>query len=984
MPPVFATAEALVELAGLVLESMSALEIASAAFSMVSAAYSIISMFTSKSQDGFSSQIAGRTEVIRSAVAPHRVVYGKCLISGPLVAFFSCGTNNNIIYLVVALTSHQVAGIDDVYLNDVKSTDSQFSSYDPNNPQNTLSYYPPRAPGDEGLDIWTNAPLQIPAGGKITLLHGIDFLHPFYVKVGITWSGSPSFGNIIGRNFSGGSVTNLYTIQGRTLTFDPSLIDQTYVIVYYKSWVSISKHLGSPTQLADPELIADAVDRAANHVWTENHKLSGRAYIVVRLEYNAAIFTNLPNIKAVVRGVQDIYDPRTSSNGWTDNAALCVRDFIVKSFGIGSPNVNDTNFIAAANICDEQVAVAAGTGSGYTTDGEYYAVNSIGINLKTGSGTILAGDTVTITIVDAYYNIGGVNTHFPASANSYVVETALQSGYLVLSGTGLIAAIPPVACAVTVTPSNYENRYTCNGSFTLDQKPVDIMKQLLTACAGKITWSQGLYNIFPAAYSYPVGNGLSENDLRDDISIAPAPSRAQRFNTVRGTFVSPDQYWQQVDFPFQQDSTQYTIDGVEICQTLELPYTISAAAAQRLALIYLKQNLHGIQVTFPAKITALPYQPGDVLNLSIAQLSWVNKQFRVQDWKLSDNGGVDLSLKEEDSTIYGWLLAGQQALIPPPHIQITPYTIPVPDVEDFSVAQSGGFCVFNWTDVGTNVAGYDIRYNTLGNTSWSNGILITSVNKGTHLVSYKVPPGTWTFMICARDAFGNFSVNPATCDLTVLNTNLVVSGNEQGAQGWPGQLTNLLPHPLGALVPLSQGAASGDDWATFDKFCPNPYDTYTYITPVLMLPNIQAVRALAQLVSKVAPTDNFLSLLRKTPQLYICTSNDNITWSDWIPWTIGNITAKYVQMAFTMLNKTGLFAIQSFYALLDNSSRIESGSGVSVVAEGTTITFAQPFNNEPNIQITPLSAGTFALSQSTTGFTIMQYTGMINWIATGV
>jgi hypothetical protein len=693
---------------------------------------------------GYDSGIAGRTQVLRTAKAPHRVVYGKCLISGPLIAAFSCGTNNLYLYLVIALTSHEVAGIDDVYLGDTLSTDIKFASYD-------------------GVNlIASSESYTIAVDGSVRVLSS------FYDWPAVYVDGIPDTSYVLDPR------TKIVDgkLQGRTIFFDPGYAGKTCQLNYHKSFVTITKYLGTAGQAADLDLVADAVDRAGNHVWTSAHTLTGRSYLVVRLEYDSTIFASgLPNVKAVVRGVNDIYDPRGGgSTGWTDNAALCIRDYLVKAYGMGADagDINDVNFIAAANICDEPVSVLVGTGTGYTTDGSYYPTGTIGLNLISGSGSILAGDTVTITIADAWHVVDGVNTHFPASANSYVVETALSSGYLVLAGSGLSAAIPPVACAVDVAAMNHENRYTCNGSFTLDQKPVDIMKKMLTACVGRLVWSQGTYSLFPAAYSYPVGDGLSESDLRDDISVMPAPSRQQRFNTVRGTFVSPDQYWQQVDFPLQQDAVQFAADdSVEISQTLELPYTISSPMAQRLAAIFLKQNLRGIAVTFPAKLTAFPYQPGDVLNLSIDQLGWDGKTFRVTDWKLAENGGVDLVLREEDSLIYSWALTDQKAFVPPGTPSVLPYVPALPDVTNFQASQGVDTLVFSWDAITwPSLVNYEIRYNAMGDHAWAGATVLGTV-AGTGATFAKMTPGSYSFLICAKDTLGNYSATPATADLTV-------------------------------------------------------------------------------------------------------------------------------------------------------------------------------------------------------------------------
>ena len=89
--------------------------------------------------------------------------------------------------------------------------------------------------------------------------------------------------------------------------------------------------------------------------------LGGCAYLYVKIEYNPEMFPNAPEIKATIRGKNDIYDPRTGTVGYTNNWALIAADvFADPQFGLGDASVNMTQLAAAANVCDEAVALAAG------------------------------------------------------------------------------------------------------------------------------------------------------------------------------------------------------------------------------------------------------------------------------------------------------------------------------------------------------------------------------------------------------------------------------------------------------------------------------------------------------------------------------------------------------------------------------------------------------------------------------------------------
>lgn len=580
-----------------------------------SIAYSAYSMATLPDMPGYSSEVRGRTQVVRSAVAPHRVIYGLCMVSGPLVAAFSAGDTNKFLYLVIVLAAHEVLEIGDVYLGSNLSTDDTYRDKSSTSGSYTVG-------SDRTITI-ESAFIGIPT---------VEI--PEIPSTGEGDPGTPAV-----------PITD-FTVTGRRLTFaDSGLVGTAVNVTYLKSYVQITKYLGTLGQAADPDLIADAKDKAGNAAWTTEHTLTGRAYLVVRLEFSTDAYPQgIPNIKAVVKGVKDIYDPRTETTGYTDNWALCMRDYLVKSYGLRctADDINDDYFIAAANVSDETLQVLTGTGTGYVTDGLAYDVGRKQIGLESGSGTILGGDVIT----------------FNGDINEYRVVTGLSNGVIMLDGDGLVYSLPAIGVtdsrtgltgpiAVTVKPLNYERRYTCNGAFTLDAKPIDIIKKMLTGGAGRLVWSQGRYELYPAVYNTPEDRPLTESDLRDSISVVPAPSRRDRINTVRGTFVDPSQYWQQTDFPVIQNADALTADGEELTTSIELPYTISCATAQRIAKIHLERSLLGMVVTFPGKLTCFGYKPGNVVKLNIAQLGWVDKTFRVTDWKMSDNGGVDLLLKED-------------------------------------------------------------------------------------------------------------------------------------------------------------------------------------------------------------------------------------------------------------------------------------------------------------------------------------------------
>jgi len=127
---------------------------------------------------------------------------------------------------------------------------------------------------------------------------------------------------------------------------------------FYAGVALINKKRGVPNDTADADLIAATVN-LTDGKWTSDHKLSGIAYLYVRLTWDAEKYpSGIPNISAVVRG-RKVFDPRTSTTAYSANAALCLRDYLTNSLGMGmtTAEMDDTAFQAAANICDENVEI---------------------------------------------------------------------------------------------------------------------------------------------------------------------------------------------------------------------------------------------------------------------------------------------------------------------------------------------------------------------------------------------------------------------------------------------------------------------------------------------------------------------------------------------------------------------------------------------------------------------------------------------------
>ena len=126
----------------------------------------------------------------------------------------------------------------------------------------------------------------------------------------------------------------------------------------WSSWALINYYDGTQTT-------ADSTLTSASIFWTSTHVLNGVSYAMVRLKWDKdrKKFPNgVPNISAVIKG-KKVYDPRTQATAYSNNPALCVRDYLINTYyGLGEAAsvLDDTSFEDAADICDELVDLSGG------------------------------------------------------------------------------------------------------------------------------------------------------------------------------------------------------------------------------------------------------------------------------------------------------------------------------------------------------------------------------------------------------------------------------------------------------------------------------------------------------------------------------------------------------------------------------------------------------------------------------------------------
>lgn len=242
---------------------------------------------------------------------------------------------------------------------------------------------------------------------------------------------------------------------------------------FYAGVARVNKKRGVPGDTADADLINDTAS-LTDGKWTSAHKLSGIAYLYVRLTWDAEKFpSGIPNISAVVRG-KKVFDPRTATTAYSANAALCLRDYLTDAtlgMGMTSAEVDDTAFGVAANICEEQVEIKPVTSP--ATYEDRYQANGVIVTsaspdenigkLLSAMGGLIAytgGRIVpyasgyripTVTLSEKHF-VGPLNVQTRTSARDRV--NSVKGVYVSETNAWQVTDFPTISSATYVTADN--------------------------------------------------------------------------------------------------------------------------------------------------------------------------------------------------------------------------------------------------------------------------------------------------------------------------------------------------------------------------------------------------------------------------------------------------------------------------------------------------------------------------------------------------
>jgi len=789
----------------------------------------------------------------------------------------------------------------------------------------------------------------------------------------------------------------------------------------YQGKIKIYEHLGSPNQAADSNLVS-AVSN-----WTGNHRLRGIAYLYCKFTFDVDAFpNNVPEITAVIKG-KKVYDPRTSTTAWSDNPALCVRDYLTSTgYGLGeaTANINDTAFTTAANICDE-TSTDAGT-TRYTANGAF----TTGIEPQELLNDLMTSMGGTIWYTQGYWTVKAANWTAPVldlneddlrSGITVSTRHSRRDNFNVVNGTfkgeesnWQVTDYPPVTNAAFVTADNGQ------------ESPIDLELPWTDNSIEARRIARILLEKNRQQLTMSASFGLRAFQLQTGDNVRITNTRFgwinKEFEVVSWSFGVQNEYDLQIELVLREtaesvfdevdDGIVYERDNTTLLSPFEVPNLginisteLRRVKGKTLGVLLIDiNNTSTIMDTAEVQFR----KTGDTNYTAIATMGAFVGTDRVEVVGVEDDF-YDIRARATNSlgvhgaynTISNYFV---EALGAPPA-----------DVTNFTGNVVGSNLFLSWTPVADlDLAHYIVRYSPQTvSATYDSSVLVAEVPSSSSTLAVS-DAGTGTYFIKAVDdtiSGSNTSVNPAqfiTTSAGLEELNVVETLSEDPS--FAGVKSSIEIDDDGHLI-LERQPLFDDATGLFDDRSGNfdDFDNYAssgtyYFANSVDLGGTFTSRLNYSLVSsRMDITANFdtadglfesrggffdggtTTFDDTEVSLELRHTTDNPTgtptWSNWQTFSISDITARAFEfrVIMTSTNPNATPVVEELSVVVDMPDRVTSGQDITFTGT-TNVTFPDAFKAVPaiGISLADLANGDrYTITNKTrTGFTMNTFTGV--------
>jgi len=789
-------------------------------------------------------------------------------------------------------------------------------------------------------------------------------------------------------------------IDDKVVTFASSFSDGTAVEVdssdsnFYKgeSLIRLEPHYGSDGQSASTLL-------STLSSWGSNHKLSGLAYVAVRFKWNQDVFGSIPKIQALVRGKKVVaYNSSlvAQTASYSTNPAWCLLNYLTDARygkGLAITDIDLQSFYDASQVCVTQVTPYSGGSDINIFDAN--AVLDTSKKIIENTRTLLKGCRGYLPYTSGKYRLVIETT---GSASITLNEDDIFGGYSLASPNQndkynrvIVSYVspdknwqvdevqfPPIDDSGLPSADQHATMKTADGGFLLEGR-YDF-GQVITSTYQAEEMAEIILrrsreaiklNINAGGQAYDLAIGDIVNITHSSLGFSAKPFRVNSLSFNEDFTVGLNLIEHQNSHYTWATKTQApTVPST----TLPNPFVVQPPASVTLTDQLIQYN--------ETPLTALDIEIG------VSPDSFVD--YYQVEYKLSTDS--DFIIHSQGSGLFQRVLNvidestydvrvkavssfGSSSSYVTAQRKIIGAIAPPSDVEDLSCNISGQEAHLGWTAIpDLDLSHYNLRYSTAtdGSADWQNSVsLVEKISRPATSIS--VPARVGTYLIKAVDKLGNFSSNATAVISNVtstLNFNAVTTQSENPS--FAGSKSNLILTDSTLRLDSSElfDSASGNfDDATglFDSGVQSadlfPSGTYDFANVI----DIGAKHTLRVTASIIQTSDNLDDVFDSrsgnfddqpsnfdgdTPancnaHIEIATSDDNVTYTSFQNFVIGDYTARYLKFKLVMTSSdlSSTPVVSGLSVTVDMPDRIFSGNDISSGAGTKTVTFTNPYKS---------------------------------------
>ena len=816
-------------------------------------------------------------------------------------------------------------------------------------------------------------------------------------------------------------------IDDKDVVFDGAFADNTQIDVdssdanFYKngrSHIRLEPHYGTDNQSASTLL-----STLSN--WGSNHKLSGLCYLAVRFRWNQDIFSNIPKIQALIEGKKvKTYNASLveQSASYTTNPSWVLLDYLTNErYGKGL-SVNDIDlqsFYDASLVCETQVTPYSGGDDINIFDAN--AILDTSKKIIENTRTLLKGCRGYLPYTSGKYRLVIETT---GTATISLTEDDIFGGYSVTSPNKndkynrVICSyvspeknwqidevqFPPIDDSGLPSADQHTTMKTADGGFLLEGR-YDF-GQVITSPYQAEEMAEVILrrsreaiqlNINAGGKAYDLAIGDIVNITHSSLGFSAKPFRVLSisFNEDFTVGLNLTEH-QNAHYTWATKTQAPTVPTTN----LPNPFTVQPPASITLSDSLIEYNDGTVIVALDVIIGSSPDSFVDYYQVEYKKSSDSNYIIYAQGSGLNHRVLNVIDQETYDVRVKAISTFGASSTYVTAQRTIIGAVAPPSDVEDFSCNIVGQEAHLGWTQIpDLDLAYYSLRFSekTDGTASWSNSVaLIEKISRPATSIS--VPARQGTYLIKAVDKLGNFSSN-ATAIISnvtsVINFNAVATQSEH--PDFLGSKTNVIVDDNALRLDSSElfDSASGnfDDETTrfFDSgvsnadfFASGNYE-FSNVIDIGAKHTARITATLSQ--SSDNPDDLFdnrTGLFDDTKSnfdgdtpananahLEIATSDDNVTYTAFQNFVIGDYTARYFKFRVVLISRdlASTPVVSEAKVTIDMPDRIFSGNDITSGAGTYSVTFTNPFfsvNYAVGITGEDLATGDFFLIENKT------------------